>query len=318
MARRRHPSGGTAPPRSSGPIGDNAYYDPEGIDKFKMPPPLSFSPSLTFEMLASQRGVDDTLKDLKREGKWERQDIGLERRLSRRGSRRSGSDIRRERGYALTDLSQNLGRGQQDIGFERADLGTEFTRTLGDIAQARTRGEEDFQRAIGNLDRSYSQMAERQADSIAAAGAAGGGATAQSARKRAANQAYERVDIDTSAQRQREDLARSESEAREDFGSAESRLGVAESRLGEDYSTGRERTLEEARTGLQRNSQDLKTRLSELRRARQRGHATRKTEKQRAIREGTFAEAGLTQEAIFQAQQLHPNLYSRYGKKRNR
>ena len=329
---------------------DNGPY-PGGLHK---PPFLASSPSLEAERRASRRGLRDLRQDLERESKYERQDIRTERKLARRGAGRERADIRREAGYSLEDLGIDrarghedlglqrqdldieLGRGREDISFRRADSTTSFTRDLMDLAVARQRGGEDFDRAIADLTRNYGHLAERQADQIAAAGVQGGGATAQAERKRAANLAHDRQPVETAYRRHGEDLGRTETRRREDFGTEQSRFDTAESRLGQDYGrgvarldlsggrleqdfgrgTGRVQT--EAKIGTGRVGQDLQTQIRELARARSRGQTERYIEEQRGIREQQFGERDITAEQVFQARELHPGVYSRLGRKRKR
>lgn len=93
----------------------------------------------------------------------------------------------------------------QDVGTQNLQSRNDFDFGLGQIGTQRARGAEDYGRSVAELDRSYANLATRQAETARASGNRGG-AVAQGLRKRMANEAFDRAPIDTNFKRSNENL----------------------------------------------------------------------------------------------------------------
>lgn len=170
----------------SGPYGNQIQ---QGLVKYRQqfpfqpfkpyqPPPLpsgSYDPALDAQVGAAGRGIGDLERDTARDDLRDRVDYGEGRDQINQG---------RDRG--LADLDRQFGRGTEDL---------------------------DWQSSM--LQRSYSQLANRQSQQINAAGLSGGAAL-QAAAKRAANMAVDQRPIDTARQRLTEDTSLSRSRLEQD------------------------------------------------------------------------------------------------------
>lgn len=237
--------------------------DLSGLGGYARPPLGTYDPGLDAQVRASRRGLLDLRFDTKVATKRRRRDFGTQRMLTMR----------------------DFQRDTQDIGFRRSDVETDFSRDLYDLAVNEQRGTEDYQRALGALDRRYGILAEQQAEQQAVAQVRGGAAQ-QAAQKRAANQLYERTPIDIGYQRQTADIGLRRGRLGENRQTALQRLGISEGRLGQDLTS---------RLGLmglenRRTKFDARHKLS------------------RAKREQGFYEQDVTQQAYFQAHQFDPSI----------
>lgn len=117
-------------------------------------------------------------------------------------------------GRGLFDLRQDVGtanlRGTVDYGLARDDITRQRDRGFADLGTARKHGDEDYQRNVAMLSRSYQRLGDRQQETANAAGVLRGGALLQAASKRKANEAVDRQPLDTSYSRFKDqnDLAR--------------------------------------------------------------------------------------------------------------
>lgn len=130
-------------------------------------------------------------------------------------------------GIDPTRLATQWGLSQAEAVRQKRELGEDYQtsvatternygRSLSDLLTQRGYTTEDYGTSLADLQRSYDRLATGQTQQARSAGLARGGAFAQAAAKRAANQEYARKPIETSYQR----------------AMAASRLG--ETRLGED------------------------------------------------------------------------------------
>jgi hypothetical protein len=171
-------------------------------------------PELDQQTAASKRGLDDLLAD-----------IGL-------GRERSVTDL----GLGQYEINRQKGLNAADYNTGVADVNTQAGRSLADLLTARKQAGEDYGTTIAGVQRGYQQLGERQGEMSRKSGImAGGGAYAQSARKRAANEALDRAPIDTAYSRFNE------------------QSGLSETRLGEDKA----RSLASLLTSLGRANDSL-------------------------------------------------------------
>lgn len=143
----------------------------------------------------------------------------------------------------LLNTQQDIGlagrRATEDYGFQQADIGRTFDRGSQDIGTARTYSNEDYARNVQMLTRQYGQQARQQAEGARKYGVTSGGIALLSAAKRQENQALDQQTLDTGHNR---DLAG---------------FATAETRLGEDKTTG----LDRAQVGYDRGVADRGTAL---------------------------------------------------------
>lgn len=122
------------------------------------------------------------------------------------------------RGYGDTrdDAATGRTRLTTDYGLGRDAILRAQTRGTEDLATATSREDQNYNRTLELLQRSYGRLAGRQTETINAAGVLKGGAMLQAAAKRAANQAQDRQGIDTTHTRAVEDAARAGTRLGED------------------------------------------------------------------------------------------------------
>jgi hypothetical protein len=165
---------------------------------------------------------------------------------ARDAARRGLGDVRQDTALAGT-------RAAADFQFGQDDLNRGYTRGTEDLDAAGRRGEEDYQRNVGMLKRSYDILAGRQAEGANVQGVMGGGALLEAAAKRQANQGIEQQGLDTQIGRQREDIAQSRARLGEDRDTGIGRLGL-------DYERGNaDRALGLARAGREDTAFGLDT-----------------------------------------------------------
>lgn len=152
------------------------------------PPAGSYDPALDAQLAAARRGLSDL------QGQ-----IGTQNARDATDYAAQVSRLQEQQGWNSADLSQQLARGQ-------ADLGT-----------ARTRGTEDYNQNLATLTRNYQQLGNRQLQGAAGAGVLRGGALLQAAAKRSSNQAIERQPLDTNYNRFLADNTQSGQRLAEDY-----------------------------------------------------------------------------------------------------
>lgn len=145
------------------------------------PPPGTYDPSIDYEEGKATRGYDNLVSDIGEGG-------------TQRGR--------------LTD----------DYNIGLAGIKTQHDRTLSDLLTARTRGQQDYDLNITNLQRGFQNLATQQAGQQRKTGTALGGASQQAAEKRAANEKLQRQPIDDAYKRFTDDSALAEKRNEEDYG----------------------------------------------------------------------------------------------------
>lgn len=132
------------------------------------PPPGSYDPNLDVQERTARTGYQENIEDI---GK---------------GSERETTDY---------------GLGLTDIGRQRQEYQQDYSSNLSDILTARAHGQEDYQTNLQTLGRNYQRLGNTQAQRGRQMGLYGGGAAAQGAQKRAANQGIEKTALDTGLSR---------------------------------------------------------------------------------------------------------------------
>lgn len=188
------------------------------------PPPGTYDPQLDASLRASERGLGDFKFDTRRQGQRALEDYTTQR-----------WDAVINRGRGREDLGSAVSDAAQDYRIGKFDIGREYGRIGEDIGRQRGYAQTDHDRAIAELARQYQFLGNRQSQQARAAGVMEGGYAAQAAEKRKANQAFDRVPIDTS------------------LGRALGELGVSQRRATEN----RDRAMLGLNTGAQRTGRDL-------------------------------------------------------------
>lgn len=196
--------------------------------------PAGADPAYNQEARAIVRGLQDLLKDTKREKKHAKQDFRTTRK-----------DIKVDRSRSIHDLGRELERGLLDIRYQRQDTKQELER-----------GTEDFTSRLTDLARAYTQQGVNQGQQINAAGAgAASGLARAAAAKRAENMAYDRKPLDVAMGRLEEDV-----------GTTLGRLGTAAGQLRQDTQIASRRVRKDtrhdlglARRDFRRDRRDIKT-----------------------------------------------------------
>lgn len=178
------------------------------------PPAGSYDPNLDAQKRAETRGYENTLDDLDQAGEYAGIDLGI----------------------AKDSAGISKTRNLEDYTSAKSGVERSSGRSLTDLLTNRTRGGEDYKTSLSNLQRTYDRLGTAQGEQARKAGAeATGGAFAQAARKRAANQALDKSPIDLAYNRFMADS------------------GTAETRLGEDKQT----SLDDLLRGYTRGDQDV-------------------------------------------------------------
>jgi hypothetical protein len=190
------------------------------------PPPGFYDPALDAQGRASDRGLDQLLADLRKQGTRSEDQRTLDR-----------GDIERTAGESLADLLRQSGREGEDYGTATGRLGEDFGRSKSRLGEDHTTNSE----AIG---RNYQRLGASQSQSAVAAGASGG-YFAGAAKARAANQGLDQgaedrafgrssQDLQTGFDRTGADLLRDHMRFGEDASTQTTRIGDAKDRgLGE-------------------------------------------------------------------------------------
>ena len=193
-----------------------ADYDAQQAAKRRVadPPAGTYDPNLDAQQNAETRSWENTTDDV----------------------RTRGLDLGVDLGIARDTYDINKGRLGEDYDTSKAATERSYGRSLSDLLQTRGRSGEDYGNTLTNLQRNYDTLANTQGEQTRKAGAeATGGAFAQSARKRAANQALDKAPIDLAYNRFMQDST------------------TSEGRLGEDKQT----SLAGLLTNFNRGGQDL-------------------------------------------------------------
>lgn len=258
------------------------------------PPIGTYDPALNYKLRTSRLGLKDLLEDTRKEGRRARADLATEKFLARQDFGRSSSDLGRERELGLEDYGREFERGSED-------LNTSFTRDLQELAVARQRGEEDYQRTLGDMQRRYAALGQQQQGAAIAAGVGGQGTTAAGAAVRGANLTLDKSDIDLRQGRLRADLAEREGYLRGDYGTETSRLGEdfgrETGRLEEEFGINTERLGQDFRQGMRLRNLDFK-----------RGAQDRREGESRAKRNQLLYEPTAIEQMYYQARQSNPSI----------
>jgi hypothetical protein len=192
---------------------------------------------------------------------------------------------------SLKDIHQSFKRGRTDIKTQRTRGLLDFGNKRTDISKTATRGEQDFGLRLGALFRNYGIKATNQTQQANAQGVADAGTLASAADARAANFTTDKGALDLAHSRQSEDIA------------------TALKRLGTDQS----QFLFDTHQSKHRLKQDTKhdTKLTGLDYSRER--QAQRLALMRAGREAAINTSDLTQQEIFQAMNLHPGAFDKYG-----
>jgi hypothetical protein len=152
----------------------------------------------------------------------------------------------------LQALTEDTGTGQQrltdDYEIGTAGIKTTHDRSLSDLLTARTRGGEDYNLSVSNLQRQFKNLATGQAGQQRKAGVGLGGAGAQAAAKRQQNETLERQPIDTAYKRFTDDSATQEGRIEQDWGAEGTEMGK--------LSLGYKRGSDDLATALRRAQED--------------------------------------------------------------
>lgn len=171
-----------------------------GFSPFHMPdrpPPGTYDPSIDAQVAAGQRGYGDLQQD--------------------------------------TDIA-NV-RSQDDFNLGRGELQRHLDEALADAGTTRTRQHQGYVDALGALDRSYTQLGNRQRQQSTQASAYGlgsSGALQQALQKRMANEAIDRKPLDQNEAAQLEDYNTLTGRLRSNFDSELGQLSLGLSRGNED------------------------------------------------------------------------------------
>jgi hypothetical protein len=182
------------------------------------PPPLGYyDPNLDAQEGAESRAYANTIDDA----------------IAR------GQDLDFDLGLARNQYDISKGRTKEDYDTGVASVERSAGRSLSDLLTSRARTGEDYQTTLADLQRNYDRLANTQGEQTRKAGAeATGGAYAQSARKRAANQALDKSPIDLAYNRFVQDSSTSETRLGEDKALSLADLLRGYTRSGEDLDAG--------------------------------------------------------------------------------
>jgi hypothetical protein len=200
-------------------------------------PPLGYyDPNLDAQQRAETRAFENTTDD-----------IGT-------ATGRAGADL----AIGTSRYGTEKTRAGQDYGTAVQGVERDAGRSLSDLILQRGRSGEDYQKTLGDLQRNYQTLANTQGEATRKAGAeATGGAYAQSARKRAANQALDQAPIDTAYQRFTADSQTAEGRLGEDKANSLASLLQGYNRANDDLDWNQG----SAALGYERQTGDLSTQL---------------------------------------------------------
>lgn len=192
--------------------------DPSG-NAYQLPPFMSYDPSISAEIRANQRGIQDI-----------NQDYRTQKRIDRQDYRQTRKDIR-----------QDFTRSRSDLKFGARQARRGFREKGTDVRQANQRGAQDFRLQLADTFRKYGIQASNQSQMANARGVGEGGTLAASAAKRAENQALDVGKLTLARERQKEDIATTLQRLGKDRAEFGVKYGRERKRLRED--TGRSKKL---------------------------------------------------------------------------
>ena len=165
-----------------------------------------YDPALDAQLAAVQRGLFDTQQDIQTQGNRLTEDYGI----------------------GVANAKQSYDYGIQDLG------------------TARTRTGEDYQRQLASLQRSYDRLGRQQSWRARGMNIMSGGTLLAAARRRAANQAWDRQPIDTGFQRANQDFDTRQSRLTQSYNQQVAQLGLGLTRGQADLGTQGARAQREA------------------------------------------------------------------------
>ena len=275
---------------------------------YDTPPMGTFDPGLEAERRASQRGLADLIEDTTRANWRAERDFGTERRIDRRQLRRDRGDLRHSYRTERRDTRIDRRQGLQDIGLRRSDERLSLSRALGDLAVARTRGDENYNRELSNLQRQFRAAAQEDTERANRAGVLEAGTMGASDAVRAANEAYERGDIDLERRRDVQDLNLREGRERQDSRRSHRRLNLSAGRLRGSAARALSELARQRSVNSRRLGQDFRLDRRLDRREYRRDLNDRNEQVSRARREQAAYEQDVTQQEFFQANQTDPTI----------
>ena len=144
-----------------------------------------------------------------------------------RSAQRGFGDLQR-------DAERDTTRQANDLSTNRTDVNRQRTQTLADTQLGLDRGQQNYTRDIQGLDRTYSNLARKQAEGARQAGVSEGGGMLAAMAKRSENRAWEQAPVDTNWQRQQQDAATTVTRTNEGADRALGQLDLSASRATED------------------------------------------------------------------------------------
>lgn len=281
---------------SGGGVAFNPHAHPvpmagDGMGGPAGPPSGTFDPALEAQRRAAQRGMHDSLADIRTQEHFKEKDLHTALRgiitTAKRGRQKLGIDFNRQTQKIGTDFQ----RGNEKIGNAEADTRLKAART-----------QEDLQTKRNEIVRQFGELGQRQGESANASGVNDAGTTAASAAARARNQRIAEAPIGTAEGRLSEDLA-----------TALSRLGTSRGQLTEDRNTGLSQLGQDYGIGMSQLKQERDREREGAHREFNREHFELGRKAQRTKREGAISNVDLLEEEIWQAQHEHPGAFANMG-----
>jgi hypothetical protein len=245
-------------------------------------PPVTSGDYETPPFMSYDPSIDAEIRANQRGIQDQMQDFATQKKIDRQDYRQSLHDIHQTSHRSRQDIRTEANRGERGFGEKRTD-----------IRQTRQRGNEDFQTRMTGLFREYGIKASNQAQVANTRGVGEGGALAAAAAKRATNQGIEQTALTTAKQRQDEDIA-----------TALQRLGKDEGEFARDISRSKTRLGQDTQHDVKLTGRDFRR--------------TRRSERRglnRAKREYAASYLDLVQSSIYQARQMNPGAFSKYGER---
>ena len=203
--------------------------------------------------------------------------------FDQRNLRQNLRDIRTKTSRSRRDTQIGFNRGVQRFGFQEEDTRIKAGRA-----------NEDFRTQLANIGRQFAQLGRTQFQGANAAGVLSEATLAASAAARAQNQTLAEQPIHTARARLQEDLA-----------TMLSRIETGRGQLAHDRDLSLGRLHQDRDRGRRLERQDFGRRAF-----------LRRREGQLVRREGVWARADLTQQAIYAALQNRPGAFTRTGRRR--
>lgn len=250
-------------------------------------PAGTYNPQVQQEVERGREGLNDYLEKLETEA--HRGNVDAAQRAR---------ELRRSYGETAADNRRRLGYDQADLGYRLGQLGINFSRAITDLSTAKQRGEQDYERTLTNMQHEYGARAEQQAQNAIQQGTDEAGTNQASSAVRAANQRFDKGNVDLSHNRAEEDFATREGRLRQDYQSDVDRANEGFGRQQEETTLGTNRAFETLKAGLAANARDYA-----------RKEADRRTGASHAERTQTNYETHAAEDSIYEANKLHPNLH---------